>query len=61
MIEAITESSAIVFTDQFPGYRDPIVIIDGVNQSKKQWVNGEVYTNGIESFWARLKCALAGT
>jgi len=34
---------------------------DTVNHSVSEYVDGQVHTNGIESFWSMLKRAYAGT
>ncbi len=56
------EPGSLLYTDGHAGYRD----IDGydhawVNHSTKEYVRGDVHTNGIESFWANFKRAYMGT
>jgi len=50
------EKGATVYTDEYSAY----IGLEGyhhesVNHSAKEYVNGMVHTNGIESFWAVLK------
>ena len=52
---------ATVFTDDNPGYNGVRHRHYSVCHSAKQYVNGEVHTNGIESFWSMLKRGYYGT
>ncbi|MXX21643.1 MAG: IS1595 family transposase [Rhodospirillales bacterium] len=52
---------AIVCTDEAGGYRNIPFRRRMVNHSRGHYVDGDVYTNGIESFWALLKRAHKGT
>lgn len=36
-------------------------MLESVNHSVKEYVNGQAHTNGIESFWALLKRGYYGT
>ena len=42
------------FTDENPAYNE-LTNHETVNHSKKEYVRGEVHTNGIESFWALVR------
>jgi transposase-like protein len=53
---------ATIYTDEHKSYND----LNGynrqsVNHSRKEYVRGEIHTNGIESFWALLKRGYYGT
>ncbi len=50
-----TDPQTRVYTDEHPGYRKMPRYHRTVKHSAKQYVNGAVHTNGIESFWAMLK------
>lgn len=56
-----TRSDAAVYTDDHHGYRKMPRFHRTVKHSAKQYVNGDVHTNNIESFWAVLKRAYKGT
>ena len=49
-----------VFTDEHAGYRG-LPHHSSVNRLAKPYVDGEVHTNGIESFWARFRRGYHGT
>lgn len=51
---------ARVFTDDWPAYRG-IPNHDAVRHSAGQYVDGQIHTNGVESFWSMLKRAYKGT
>ena len=51
---------APVFTDDWPAYRG-IPNHHSVKHSAGQYVNGQIHTNGVESFWSMLKRAYKGT
>jgi transposase-like protein len=56
------EAGAIVYTDAWRGYSglDADYVHEVVDHAEK-YVEGKVYTNGIENFWALLKRGLHGT
>ena len=59
----ITEHAAPdapIYTDEHAGYRG-LRNHAAVHHSAKEYVDGEVHTNGIESFWALLKRGYIGT
>ena len=50
------ERHSNVFTDEFKSYKGLVGFVhEFVNHSGKQYVNGNVHTNSIESFWSLLK------
>lgn len=49
-----------VFTDDWPAYRG-IPNHAAVKHSAGQYVDGQIHTNGVESFWSMLKRAYKGT
>ena len=52
-------AGAAVYTDEYSGY-DGIPNREFIAHAAKQYVDGDVSTNGIESFWATLKRAHKG-
>lgn len=55
------EKGSTVYTDTTQPYRGLWGYIhDSVNHGAKEYVRGEVYTNGIESFWAIIKRGYKG-
>jgi transposase-like protein len=53
---------ATIYTDELKSYTDlRASYIHRVINHMKEYVHGEVHTNGIESFWALLKRTLKGT
>lgn len=56
-----TEPGTIVFTDEAPDYNRIIRPHRRVKHSVKEFVNGMVHTNGMESVWAMLKRSYIGT
>ena len=51
-----------VYTDEHPSYRGmPSVEHEAVMHSVGGYVQGQVHTNGVESFWAMLKRGYMGT
>ena len=52
---------ATIYTDDAAAYHDLPFNHEVVKHSIKQYVDGMVHTNGIESFWAMLKRAHKGT
>ena len=59
-VEARTEPGALVFTDEWWGYRD-LPNRQAVRHGVGQWVDGQAHTNGLESFWSLLKRGYGGT
>ncbi|WP_419919066.1 IS1595 family transposase [Candidatus Poriferisocius sp.] len=64
MVAEHTETGAMVFTDEAPGYL-PLTRAGyqhhSVTHSTGRWVDGMAHTNGLESFWALLKRGYQGT
>ena len=56
-----TDPAAVMFTDEASAYLGVPRFHASVKHSRGEYVRGEVYTNGIESFWALLKRAYVGT
>ena len=58
-----TEGGAMVYTDEAKAYKGLAQDFghEAVNHSAKEFVREMAHTNGIESFWATLKRAHAGT
>ena len=55
-------AGARLFTDQAPVYVGaPVAEHRTVNHKRKQYVDGEVWTNGVESHWALMKRGYHGT
>lgn len=55
------EKGSTVYTDTARPYTDLYGFIhDSVNHGVKEYVRGDVYTNGIESFWAIIKRGYKG-
>ena len=50
-----------MYTDDLAAYKDIPFNHEVVKHSIKQYVDGKVSTNGIESFWAMFKRAHKGT
>ncbi len=55
------EPYATVYTDKAVAYKGMPHRHEAVNHSVGEYVRGQTYTNGIESFWAMLKRAHKGT
>ena len=63
-IRSHTQARCLVYSDQNPGYlglQKQGYVLESVNHSVKEYVNGQAHTNGIESFWALLKRGYYGT
>ena len=60
-VTARTDKGALVYTDDAYGYRGVPRKHEAVVHSTREYVRGEIHTNGIESFWAMLKRAHKGT
>jgi transposase-like protein len=63
-IRSHTKAECLVYSDQNPGYlglQKQGYVLESVNHSVKEYVNGQAHTNGIESFWALLKRGYYGT
>jgi transposase-like protein len=53
-----------IITDELPAYRgmgDHDTKHETVNHLKKEWVRGNMHTNGIENVWSLLKRSVTGT
>jgi transposase-like protein len=57
------QSGSAVFTDESKAYSgiDTYFAHKTVNHSRKNYVSGDVYTNGIENFWSILKRSIKGS
>ena len=55
------EPGAVVHTDEAPAYRGIPFEHESVNHGAREYVRGDVHTNGIESFWSMIKRAHKGT
>ena len=67
LTEVVSESipaPAVVFTDEWRGYR-PLTAMGydhaRVAHGAREYVRGEVHTNGIENYWSHLKRTYIGT
>ena len=60
-VEENTEEDATVYTDDAAAYKGVEREHESVRHSVSEYVRGQAHTNGIESFWAMLKRAHAGT
>ena len=56
-----TDPSATVYTDDAAAYEGMPFDHGAVKHSVKEYVRGQIHTNGIESFWSMLKRAHMGT
>ena len=61
VIEEKTTEQAIVYTDEARAYRNMPRKHKAVSHSVGEYVNGEIHTNGLESFWSMLKRGYMGT
>lgn len=59
-VKARTTRSTVVYTDEAPAYKGLHRPHQTVKHSSGQYVDGEVSTNSIESFWAVLKRGFVG-
>jgi transposase len=63
-IAKTTRLGATVMTDEFPSYR-PLGRVGfdhkTIKHREHKYVDGDIHTNGIESFWAQLKRSINGT
>ncbi len=61
-ISETVKDGSRVYTDDYSGYRGlRNVEHETVRHSAKEYVRGQVHTNGIESFWSMLKRGYIGT
>ena len=58
-VENHIEDGAKVYSDEHPAYND-LPNHEYVRHSVKQYVAGQIHTNGMESFWAGLKRGYVG-
>lgn len=60
--EHIDFENTVLMTDDYRGYIPfkHLLTHQSVNHSQKQWANGAIHTNTIESFWALLKRGITG-
>ncbi len=56
-----TSHDATLYTDEFSGYQYQPRRRKTINHKAKQYVDGDIHTQGIESFWAVFKRAFKGT
>jgi transposase-like protein len=66
LMEAIlanVEKGSTIYSDQFGGYKqlNKMEFVHDTVNHVKEYVRGEVHTNGIENFWSLLKRGLRGT
>ena len=60
-VEENTTKNAIVYTDEARAYQGIEREHKAVKHSVGEYVNGQIYTNGIESFWSMFKRGYNGT
>lgn len=60
-VEDNTTENAIVYTDEAKAYRNMPRKHKVVKHSVGEYVNGQIHTNGLESFWSMLKRGYMGT
>ncbi len=60
-VKGPTAPEAIIYTDEWRGYHHLPRIHESVRHGAKEYVNGMVHTNGMESFWSMLKRGYVGT
>ncbi|MYE26923.1 MAG: IS1595 family transposase [Chloroflexi bacterium] len=56
-----TKQDTIVYTDEARAYKGMDRQHKAVSHSVGEYVNGQIHTNGLESFWALLKRGYVGT
>ena len=56
-----TDEDAVVYTDEHAAYKKAPRYYFTIQHGIKEYVNGRIHTNGIESFWAALKRGHMGT
>ena len=64
VVSASTELGAMVFTDEWRSYlplRSMGYHHQRVQHGAREYVRGDVHTNGIENYWSHLKRTLVGT
>ena len=54
-VESRTHEDAVVYSDEWGGYRGIARVHETVNHSAGEYVRDMVSTNGMESFWAQMK------
>lgn len=61
-VKANVEPNAHLMTDDSYKYRNQLKKFEreSVNHSKKEWVRGNVHTNGVENFWSVMKRGIYG-
>lgn len=62
--ENTADDAEAIYTDDWKAYRgiaDEDTEHKVVNHSKKEWINGKVHTNTIESVWSLLKRSIIGS
>ena len=59
-VERYRNERTRLFTDEAAAY-DDLKRHDAVKHSAKEYVRGQIHTNGIESFWSMLKRGYVGT
>ena len=60
----VSDEALAVYTDEWKSYRgigDENTTHERVNHSAKEYVRGDVHTNGIESVWSLLKRSIVGS
>lgn len=60
----VADDAPAIYTDDCSAYRgltDADTTHESVNHSVKEWVRGEVHTNGIESVWSLFKRSIVGS
>src|SRR6185503_9121701 len=61
-IDTHVETGSMVYSDALKSYNDlNYDYIHNVINHAEKYVDGQIHTNGIESFWALLKRGLGGT
>jgi len=62
--DEVADGAAAIYTDDFSGYvgvADEDTKHESVNHTAKEYVRGDVHTNGIESVWSLLKRSIIGS